>query len=775
MAVAASGAAGNPSSLHAVRPGRPAARRGGPRDAGRSARRPAERGRLHRRRHRGGQPGRQGPLLARRSEDPDRRRILASAVEHHAVMDAVLWLAEHEGAVGRVAARSTPPAGCTRRRSRPRSPPTPASVALVTVMWANNEVGTVQPIAELAAVAPAYGVPVPLRRRAGVRAAAGRLRRQRPGRDDRDRSQDRRTARRRRARPRPRRSTWCRCCTAAARSATSAPAPSTPRPSSGFAAAAEVAVKRQRGAGRAARRAARRPGTPGARRRPGRRPRRRPRPVDRRTGCPATRTSRSPAARATRCCCCSTPAASSAPPARPARPACRSPATCCSRWASPRTLARGSLRFSLGHTSTQADVDAVVEAIGPVVERARRAGQNGVAVPPRIARASDRGAPMRVLAAMSGGVDSAVAAARAVDAGHDVTGVHLALSSNPTVVPHRRPRLLHPRGRPRRPPGRRRDRHPVLRLGPRRAVPRRTSSTTSSPSTPPAARPTRACAATRRSSSRPCSTRRWRWASTPSAPVTTPASSDGRLLPRRRRGQGPVLRPRRADRASSWRTRCSRSATPARTTSGARPSSAAWPSPTSPTATTSASSPTATPPASCSARSAPSPARSSTPTACRSASTTAPTPSPSASAGGCGSAGPAPDGRPRYVLDVSPVTRTVTVGPAEELDVGAAGRRPAGVERAGTRRTDRRASRRSARTASRCPRPRGATATTLVVELAEPLRGVAPGQAVVLYDGDAVLGSATIAIDRADAPVPSRPPDRSCVARVTATGYGGPP
>jgi cysteine desulfurase len=37
-------------------------------------------------------------------------------------------------------------------------------------------------------------------------------------------------------------------------------------------------------------------------------------------------------------------------------------------------LARGSLRFSLGHNSTAADVDAVVEAIGPVVERARRAG-----------------------------------------------------------------------------------------------------------------------------------------------------------------------------------------------------------------------------------------------------------------------------------------------------------------------------------------------------------------------------------------------------------------
>src|SRR3954447_14183144 len=38
---------------------------------------------------------------------------------------------------------------------------------------------------------------------------------------------------------------------------------------------------------------------------------------------------------------------------------------------------------------------------------------------------------MRILAAMSGGVDSAVAAARAVEAGHEVTGVHLALSKNP--------------------------------------------------------------------------------------------------------------------------------------------------------------------------------------------------------------------------------------------------------------------------------------------------------------------------------------------------------
>ena len=49
------------------------------------------------------------------------------------------------------------------------------------------------------------------------------------------------------------------------------------------------------------------------------------------------------------------------------------PATCCWPMGADTDRARSSLRFSLGHTSTDADVDAVLEVIGPVVERARAA------------------------------------------------------------------------------------------------------------------------------------------------------------------------------------------------------------------------------------------------------------------------------------------------------------------------------------------------------------------------------------------------------------------
>ncbi|GAA1913517.1 cysteine desulfurase family protein [Streptomyces sodiiphilus] len=100
-----------------------------------------------------------GLYWARRAEDPRRTRILASPVEHHAVLDVVNWLADHEGArvdwlpvdrFGRVGPASL-------RAAIERDPD---DVALVTVMWANNEIGTVQPVAELAGIAAAHGIPM---------------------------------------------------------------------------------------------------------------------------------------------------------------------------------------------------------------------------------------------------------------------------------------------------------------------------------------------------------------------------------------------------------------------------------------------------------------------------------------------------------------------------------------------------------------------------------------------------------------------------------------
>ena len=77
-----------------------------------------------------------------------------------------------------------------------------------------------------------------------------------------------------------------------------------------------------------------------------------------------------PGATATRCSTCSTPPGVAVLDGLglPGRGA-RSPATCCSRWASPRSDARGALRLTLGHTSTQADVDAFLAALPAAVER----------------------------------------------------------------------------------------------------------------------------------------------------------------------------------------------------------------------------------------------------------------------------------------------------------------------------------------------------------------------------------------------------------------------
>ncbi|MES9554437.1 MULTISPECIES: aminotransferase class V-fold PLP-dependent enzyme [unclassified Streptomyces] len=100
-----------------------------------------------------------GLYWARRDADPRRTRVLASPVEHHAVLDAVDWLAEHEGAT----VEYLPVDGWGRvhpdalREAILRDP---ADVALVTVMWANNEIGTIMPVRELAAVAREFEVPM---------------------------------------------------------------------------------------------------------------------------------------------------------------------------------------------------------------------------------------------------------------------------------------------------------------------------------------------------------------------------------------------------------------------------------------------------------------------------------------------------------------------------------------------------------------------------------------------------------------------------------------
>ncbi len=109
---------------------------------------------------------------------------------------------------------------------------------------------------------------------------------------------------------------------------------------------------------------------------------------------------------------------------------------------------------------------------------------------------------------------------------------------------------------------------------------------------------------------------------------------------------------------------------------------------------------------------------------------------------------PAPDGRPRYVLDIEPVTGTVTVGPRERLAVERVrGDRlrwcgpalPGGTVLAGDGVTVQlRAHGEEHRAVVRV------AAGELDVELLDVAFGIAPGQAVVVYDGTRVVGSATI-------------------------------
>ncbi len=147
---------GNPSSLHA---------------AGRRARRVVEESREQLAEVFGARPsevvftsgGTEADNLAVKGlywarQDGCRRQVLTTSVEHHAVLDSVRWLEDTQGAeaiwLGVDADGAVRPEALRAAICRAAD-----QVAVVSVMWANNEVGTIQPVAELAAVAHEYGIP----------------------------------------------------------------------------------------------------------------------------------------------------------------------------------------------------------------------------------------------------------------------------------------------------------------------------------------------------------------------------------------------------------------------------------------------------------------------------------------------------------------------------------------------------------------------------------------------------------------------------------------
>jgi len=114
---------------------------------------------------------------------------------------------------------------------------------------------------------------------------------------------------------------------------------------------------------------------------------------------------------------------------------------------------------------------------------------------------------------------------------------------------------------------------------------------------------------------------------------------------------------------------------------------------------------------------------------------------------------PADDGRPRYVLDIEPVTRTITIGPAEGLDVTEmTATRPVWTGRGRPLKPfDCLVQLRAHGEVHACTA--WLEEGVLRVRLHHPARGVATGQAAVLYNGDAVLGSATISGTSAATPL----------------------
>ncbi|MDT0202822.1 tRNA 2-thiouridine(34) synthase MnmA [Nocardioides sp. AE5] len=112
---------------------------------------------------------------------------------------------------------------------------------------------------------------------------------------------------------------------------------------------------------------------------------------------------------------------------------------------------------------------------------------------------------------------------------------------------------------------------------------------------------------------------------------------------------------------------------------------------------------------------------------------------------------PAPDGKPRFVLDIEPVSGTVTVGPREALRIDRisgirarwCGTVPDLLEGTVQLRAHGAEHRARVRTSHSADAGQG-EADLVEIELLDPAEGIAPGQAAVIYDGTRVVGSATI-------------------------------
>ncbi|HYN67810.1 MAG TPA: cysteine desulfurase family protein [Ornithinibacter sp.] len=97
-----------------------------------------------------------GTHAARQGADPALTRLVVSAIEHHAVLDPVEFLVAQGASVSWLEPDRCGHVAVDDLRETLAAA---QDVSLVSVMWANNEVGTVQPVAELAAVAHEHGVP----------------------------------------------------------------------------------------------------------------------------------------------------------------------------------------------------------------------------------------------------------------------------------------------------------------------------------------------------------------------------------------------------------------------------------------------------------------------------------------------------------------------------------------------------------------------------------------------------------------------------------------